>query len=153
MTAISEIRELDDRVGPEERAACLDLAEPLHRQLRSRIPTPYAAWIERMLKEGARLVTLSEDGVPRALAVWRMYHTTFQGLRFNVDDLVAHESFRGQGHGGRLLTWLEERARGLNCDSLSLNSGVQRGPTHRFYFQSGLTIYTFGFTKPLSSRF
>lgn len=106
-----------------------------------------------MLTEGARLVASSDEGTPRALCVWRMYHTTFQGLRFNVDDLIAHEDFRGDGHGGRLLAWLESRARKLGCDTLSLNSGVQRGPTHRFYFRAGLTIYAFGFSKALSDRF
>ena len=149
----AEIRELEDGAPPHEKTAYLDWAEPLHRQLRPRIPAPYAAWIGRMLAEGARLATVSEDGAPRALAVWRTYHTTFQGLRFNVDDLVADERRRGEGHGGRLLAWLEERARSLGCDSFSLNSGVQRGPTHRFYFKAGLTIYAFGFSKPLTHRF
>jgi GNAT superfamily N-acetyltransferase len=148
-----EIRELGDEAAPGDKATFLSVVEPLHRQLRPLIPAPYSSWIQRMLKEGARLAVLFGEEQPRALAVWRTYHTTFQGLRFNVDDLVADERLRGHGHGGRLITWLEERARGLGCDSLSLNSGVARGPTHRFYFRAGLTIYAFGFTKALSSRF
>jgi GNAT superfamily N-acetyltransferase len=151
--AMHDIQELGDDTIPSEKAAFLGMIEPLHRQLRPRIPEPYAGWMDLMLKEGARIAVLFESKEPRALAVWRTYHTTSQGLRFNVDDFVADERLRGQGHGGRLMSWLEERARGLGSDSFSLNSGVARGPTHRFYFRAGLTIYAFGFTKALSSRF
>lgn len=150
---MSVIHELDKTVDPAVRAELLALVEPLHRQLRPKIPEPYAAWIGCMLEEGAHLSALVEDGTPWTLAVWRVHHTTFAGISFYIDDLVTDEARRGQGHGARLLAALEERARHLGCDTISVEAGVRREAAHRFYFRAGLTITSFAFGKRLSGRF
>lgn len=148
-----EFREADVTSDAAARARLLATVEPLHRQLRPKIPAPYAAWLERMFEEGAHLVALFDEGAPRALAVWRAYHTTFNGLRFYVDDLVTDESRRGRGHGGALLAVLEERAREFGCDTFTLESSVVRDAAHRFYFRAGMTIVNFSFAKRLTARF
>lgn len=150
---MTSLQELDKDTDPLVRAELLASVEPLHRQLRPKIPAPYAGWIGQMLEEGAHLAALTESGVPRALAVWRAHHTTFNGLRFYIDDLVTDEAHRSAGYGGRLLAVLEERARRLGCDTFTLDSGVHREAAHRFYFRAGLTIASFSFGKRLTGRF
>lgn len=150
---MSKLHELDKTTDPAIRAELLASVEPLHRQLRPKIPSPYAAWIERMLEEGAHLAALLEGTVPWTLAVWWVHHTTNKGLRFHVDDLVTDQARRGQGHGARLLAALEERARHLGCDVFTVEAGVQREAAHRFYFRAGLTITNFAFGKRLTGRF
>lgn len=147
-----EIITADKNSTPEERLRIFAMAEVLHRQLRPRIPPPYANYLDQILKEGAALSILRDANATRALAVWRVHHTTFRGLRFYVDDLVTDEAHRGAGHGGHLLDWLERRAHELGCDAFDLDSGVQRAAAHRFYFRHGLTVAAFSFTKPLSDR-
>ncbi|HYD99543.1 MAG TPA: GNAT family N-acetyltransferase [Alphaproteobacteria bacterium] len=148
-----EILTADRDAAPEETARILAAAESLHRQLRPKIPADYAGYLGTMFAEGAHLTLLREDGAARALAVWRVFHTTYNGLRFYVDDLVTDESLRGSGHGGVLLGWLEERARALGVDVFALDSGVQRTRAHKFYFTHGLAIVSFAFSKALSGRF
>lgn len=148
-----EYREADATSDAAARARLLAAVEPLHRQLRPKIPAPYAAWLERMFAEGAHLVALFDAGEPRALAVWRAYHTTFNGLRFYVDDLVTDETQRSRGHGGALLAALEARARQMGCDTFTLESSVVREAAHRFYFRAGMTIANFSFAKRLTARF
>lgn len=148
-----EIITADKNSSPEERQRIFTMAETLHRQLRPRIPPPYASYMNQMLEEGASLCILRDENATRALAVWRFHHTTFRGLRFYVDDLVTDEARRGSGHGGQLLDWLEQRARELGCDAFDLDSGVHRAAAHRFYFRHRLTVASFGFTKPLTDRF
>jgi hypothetical protein len=92
---------------------------------------------------------LVADGLPKALAVYRCHHTTFHGLRCYIDDLVTDEAQRSRGYGHTMLHWCEQRARDRGCESLDLESGVQRPRTHRFYFREGLSIFAFGFSKPL----
>lgn len=76
----------------------------------------------------------------KALAVYRIHQTTFQGRRFYLDDLVTGEEERGQGLGATLLDWCVTRARTERCDTFALESGVQRTAAHRFYLRHGLEI-------------
>lgn len=124
-------------------------SESLHRVLRPGLPRDYQAYLRLMFSEGARMVVLHEAEVPKAIALYRVLHTTFSGRRFYVDDLVTVESERGRGYGAALLRWCEEAARTSGCDTFSLDSGVQRTAAHRFYFRHGLAITAFGFAKPL----
>ena len=97
----------------------------------------------------ARMAVLPEFNRPKALAVYRIHHTTFQGLRFFVDDLVTEEAARGQGFGSALLDWCVGKARAGRCDTFALDSGVQRTAAHRFYFRHGLVIRSFAFSKDI----
>lgn len=123
--------------------------EPLHRVLRPDLPLEYQAYLRLMFSEGAQMAVLHEAEVPKAVAVYRIHHTTFNGRRFYIDDLVTAEDERGKGYGAALLRWCEDAARTRGCDMFTLASGVQRAAAHRFYFRQGLSIVAFGFAKPL----
>lgn len=125
-------------------------SERLHRTLRPALPSDYIGYLRQMFSEGARMAVLSISAEPKALAVYRIHHTTFQGLRFYLDDLVTDEQERGHGLGTTLLDWCVARARTERCDTFALDSGVQRADAHRFYFRQSLAIRSFGFAKPLS---
>lgn len=125
-------------------------AERLHRTLRTALPADYDGYLRRMFGEGAQMAVLHVSGEPKALAVYRIHHTTFQGLRFYLDDLVTDEGERSRGLGAALLDWCAAKARTERCETFALDSGVQRAAAHRFYFRQGLTIASFGFTKPVA---
>jgi len=125
--------------------------QALHEQLRPAIPAPYEAHLHALLAEGAHMAVLTEGSAIRALAIWRAYLTTYAGRRFYVDDLVVDEALRGQGWGGALLAWLEDKARSLQCDTFALDSGTQRHLAHRFYFRAGMLATAFSFAKPLQA--
>lgn len=130
-------------------SAWLHRAERLHRTLRPALPAAYEAYLRRMFAEGARMAILHRSDEPKALAVYRIQHTSYQGRRFYVDDLVTDEAERGRGLGAAILDWCEATARSEQCDTFALDSGVQRAAAHRFYFRQGMTIASFGFVKPL----
>ena len=127
----------------------LTRTEPLHRTLRPDVPSDYQAYLRLMFSEGAKMAVLHASGVPKALAIYRILHTTFNGRRFYVDDLVTVEHARGRGYGSTVLRWLEDQARANFCHTFSLDSGVQRAAAHRFYFRQGMSIMAFGFAKPI----
>jgi GNAT superfamily N-acetyltransferase len=124
-------------------------SELLHRSLRPTLPDDYPAYLRTMFAEGAEMAILHTAEVPRSLALYRCHHTTFHGYRFYIDDLVTDESQRARGFGAALFAWCEHRARERGCDTLDLESGVQRPKAHKFYFREGLSIFAFGFTKKL----
>src|SRR5512141_2448322 len=111
--------------------AALARGEALHRELRPHLEADYVAQLERMFAEGAHLVQLVDEGEPRALAVWRLFHTTYCGRRLEVEDLVTASAARSHGYGKTLLGWLEARARAAGCPTITLHSATHRDRAHR----------------------
>lgn len=122
--------------------------ERLHRELRPDLARAYLAQLRPLFDEGTRLTQLVEGGEVRALALWRVFHTTCCGRRLEVDDLVtAAAATRLRGYGATLLDALEAKARALGCPTITLNSATRRGRAHRFYFRRGYTVLGFQFSK------
>ena len=96
--------------------------------------------------QGLRFTVVDEGGAIVAVAGWRLVACTTAGRRLYIDDLVTDASARSSGHGRLLLGELEQRARDAGCTVLDLDSGVQRGAAHRFYFREGMTITAYHFT-------
>ena len=124
-------------------------AEPVHRQLRERLPTDYAGRLAAVFAGGARMSLAVHGEAVRGVAVWRLVENTYEGRRLYVDDLVTDAAHRSQGVGKFLVAQLEARARALGCDVLALDSGTQRSAAHRFYFREGFVIPSFCFRKTL----
>ena len=125
-------------------------AEPVHRQLRPQLPADYCGRMAAVLGSGARLLLAVDEDRVLGLALWRLIENTYEGRRLYVDDLVTDAAERSRGVGKALLDWLESRARTENCDVLALDSGVQRGEAHKFYFREGMQIAAYSFRKMLS---
>src|SRR5690349_6649075 len=110
MTAVSHVVHLlqDDETTI---ADWVRRSERLHRTLRPSLPADYEGYLRRMFSEGARMAILHVSDEPKALAVYRIHHTTIQGLRFYLDDLVTDEGERGRGLGAAMLDWCIAKAR------------------------------------------
>jgi GNAT superfamily N-acetyltransferase len=125
-------------------------AEPVHRQLRERLPVDYAGRLGEIFRSGARMTIVGADGTALGVALWRVIENTYEGRRFYVDDLVTDSAHRSSGVGKFLLGHLEARARQLGCNVLTLDSGTQRTAAHKFYFREGMIIPGFAFRKELA---
>ncbi|KQZ06214.1 GCN5 family acetyltransferase [Caulobacter sp. Root1455] len=110
----------------------------------------YVARIRQLMaSDGFRLAYVSEDGVARAVAGYRVADMLHCGRFLSVDDLVADERVRSRGHGKALLDWLKAEARREGCGYLELISSVVRQEAHRFYFREGLAVDAFHFRVKL----
>lgn len=137
---------------PSARRALLLQGEALHRQLRPALDADYPAQIERMIPEGARLAQLVDDGEVRAIALWRVFETTYCGRRLEIEDLVSDEAHRSKGYGKAMLNWLTDKAAALGCPTTTLHSAVHRDRAHRFYFREGFHILGFHFSRAGGGR-
>lgn len=88
------------------------------------------------------------DEVQRAEG-FRVGHNLAWAHYLYVDDLSTRPESRHRGHGRRLLAWLVEEAKRLDCDQLHLDSGVglDRADAHRLYLNSGLVIAAHHFAR------
>jgi len=127
----------------------LKQSEAVHRQLRPQLPADYVGRMREIFAGGAEMVICVRDGKVCGIAVFRVLEKTFSGRELYCDDLVADESTRSTGVGHLLIAHLESVATERGCDTLELDSGVQRQQAHKFYFREGMTIPSFHFSKSL----
>lgn len=131
----------------EQIAATFDVM----RQLRPHLEREdYVANIrDVMISDGLRLLTLSEDGVVRAVATYRTMNMLYCGSLVSIDDLVVDEDFRSLGYGAQLIARIKDEGRSLGCSEIQLISRVTREQAHRFYFREGFGIECFQFRNKL----
>jgi GNAT superfamily N-acetyltransferase len=116
-----------------------------------------AAFIRRVdvdqRPEGYRVVASFVEGDEQAAAVagFREVHYMFWGHALYCDDLGTRQAHRGKGHGGKLLDWMIEEARRLGCGQFHLDSGTgaDRQDAHRLYFNKGMRISAYHFSRPV----
>lgn len=105
---------------------------------------------------GYRLVAFVPDEGSDALAVagFRLSTNLAWGRHLYVDDLSTIPAARGQGLARRLLDWIHEEAKRLNCNQVHLDSGVgpNRATAHRLYLNSGYVISSHHFTRTTGSN-
>jgi GNAT superfamily N-acetyltransferase len=91
---------------------------------------------------GYRLVASFDDGnsVAAAAAGFHIRDMLAWGHYLYVEDLVTRASARRGGHATGLLAWIRAEAVRHGCDSLQLDSGVQRHDAHRLYLSCGYRI-------------
>ena len=102
---------------------------------------------------GYRIVAAFEPGEPEAAAAagFRTGENLAWGHHLYVDDMSTRAAFRGRGHAGALMRWLEAEARRAGCAELHLDSGTvpEREDAHRLYFNQRLRIAAFHFEREL----
>ena len=135
---------------PEEIRRCYGVM----RELRAHIPDQekFIERVARQRQQGYRLAFLESDGEVRAVAGYRFLESLFSGKNLYVDDLVTREIDRSRGFGADLLDWLFEQARITHCETLELDSGVQRFDAHRFYFSKRMSISSYHFRLKLEPK-
>ena len=133
---------------PDEIRRCYSVM----RELRTHINAEreFVERVTRQQSQGYQLAFLESDGEIRAVAGYRFLESLFSGKNLYVDDLVTRDADRSHGYGGQLLDWLVGQAREHKCETLELDSGVQRFDAHRFYFSKRMTISSYHFRIKLT---
>ncbi|MEG9296872.1 GNAT family N-acetyltransferase [Mangrovibacillus sp. Mu-81] len=83
--------------------------------------------------DGYKLAALYEEGKIVAVTGFMPMVTLYNGKFIWVCDLVTDAGVRSNGHGKKLLSYVECWAKNNGYDIISLSSGMQRLDAHRFY--------------------
>lgn len=144
-----DIHEITDARGRIVAPEWIERAERVHRQLRDQLQGDYRGILEQVFAGGGRMCVAAGGGTVSGVAVWRAHVNTVNGLHLYVDDLVTDDNRRSSGIGHALMDWLEQKARALGCNWLTLDSAVGNAPAHRFYFRERMNIRSFKFARQL----
>lgn len=124
--------------------SCLNV----HKQFRSNLNKftleDYLQFIRELNVCGIIRKTESET-VVLGLAVYHTYLTTFDTIRFEIDDIVVDEKERNHGLGTRLLQYVIEQAKQSNVKQILIHCDPTNTDAHRWLFRFGLTVLIFGF--------
>jgi GNAT superfamily N-acetyltransferase len=117
------------------------------RELRTHISDEgeFVERVQRQRKQGYQLAFLECEGEIRCVAGYRLLESLFSGKNLYIDDLVTRDRDRSRGFGGELMDWLVKQACENGCETLELDSGVQRFDAHRFYFSKRMSISSYHF--------
>lgn len=144
---MSEILQLRER-------ASIRRCYPVIARLRPHLSE--ATFCEQVLRQiemqGYHLVGLEDNGAIVAVAGYRFLENLAWGRYVYVDDLITDELHRGQGFGGLLFDWIARKAEREGCQSLHLDSGVQRFAAHRFYLGKGMEMTSRHFSLVLRTN-
>jgi GNAT superfamily N-acetyltransferase len=130
----------------EEIARCFEVMRELRLDLAE---DEFASRVRLQEEGGYELVYLEEAEKVRAVAGFRLLENLASGRVLYVDDLVTEAAGRSRGFGARLFDWLVDRARLERCQTLELDSGVQRFDAHRFYLARRMVISSHHFRLTL----
>jgi GNAT superfamily N-acetyltransferase len=112
----------------------------------------FADQVDNVLRpEGYRLVGffVKDDLYAAAVAGFRLVHHLAWGHTLYCDDLSTRYEHRRQGYASQLMDWLVDEAKRLHLDEVHLDSGVgpDRTDAHRLYFNKGMRISGFHFSR------
>jgi len=106
--------------------------------------------IRRQHGAGYRLLAAWRDGVPVALAGYRIEENLIHGRFIYVDDLVTAEAERRGGLGAQLLTAVAEIGREQGIARLVLDTAIDNVFAHRFYYRQGLLARALRFSRDIA---
>ena len=128
--------------------SCLTLHTRLRPNLSKFTSEEYVQFINRQINQlnicGIIRKTESET-IVLALAVYRHYLTTFDTVRFEIDDIIVDEKERNRDLGTRLFHYLTEQAKTCGASQNLVHCELTNTDAHRFLFRLGLTIHEFEF--------
>jgi GNAT superfamily N-acetyltransferase len=73
----------------------------------------------------------------------------YSDKQLEVDNVIIDNTIQSKGYGKLFMTEIESWARENNCKTVELNTYVQNGRSHKFYFNQGFEILGFHFQKLL----
>jgi len=129
----------------EEIAACY----PVMKQLRAHLQVgEFVSTVRRLELTGYRLAYFEVEDRLVAVTGFRVLEDLPRGRFLYVDDLVTDETFRSKGVGAQLLAWLRAHAKAEACNSVQLDTGLQRKGAQRFYEREGMRLSCYHYEIP-----
>ena len=124
---------------------------PIMLQLRPHLKeSEFVGRVRGQQRGGFHIAYASDSGgTLHTVAGFRFLENLIQGVLLYVDDLVTEADDRSKGWGQLLFDWLVEYARAHGCNTLELDSGVQRHGAHRFYLRNRMDITSYHFRVAL----
>lgn len=137
------IRELQ---GIDEMLAQLSVLQELYPKLTLEY---YREMLEKMLPNNYGQVAVFDGDVCIGVSGYWYGTKIWCGSYIELDNVVVAKSHRGTGAGKLLSEYLDEKAKSLGCNIMTLDAYTSNFKAHRFYYNQGYAPRGFHFIKIL----
>jgi len=124
--------------------SCLAVHAQLRSNLKKFTSEEYVQFIGKLHVCGI-IRKIGSETIVLALAVYRNHLSTYDTIRFEIDDIIVDEKERNHGLGTRLLQYLIKQAKQCGVIQILIHCDLTNTDAHRFFFRFGLTILVFEF--------
>lgn len=141
-----EIKEL---TSLEEMLPHFDLMHLMYKKMDTEM---YQSFLEVMIPKGYTQVAAFENG--ECVGITGIWFGTklWCGKYMEIDNFVVHPEHRSKGIGKLICDYVEAKARGLGCITITLDAYTANFPAHRFYYNQGYGPKGFHFVKILDEN-
>lgn len=113
------------------------------------IESNFVPTIQEMMSEGYQLAFIEEGDKAVATIGYRYLQYLYNGKHIYIDDLSTLPVSRGKGYAGKLLDYVEAKARENGYGCVTLDSGYLRTDAHRLYLNRGFILVAHHFSKSI----
>lgn len=121
----------------EQILRCFELLHLLRPHL---LKEAFVDQVREQEKEGYQLLYIQDHNEIKSVVGYRIGRYLAWGKTLYIDDLITSPEARGTGFGTHLIKWLMGEAKKQGCDSIHLDTGIERDDAHRLYLNLGLKI-------------
>lgn len=133
----STVYEIRKAESEEEILSCFDLLKILRPHIEKET---FVEQVRHQENEGYQLMFISDDEGVKSVGGYRITHHLAWGKVLYVDDLITSPEARGIGFGTHLLKYLMGKAKEHKCDSIHLDTDIEKNDAHRLYLNLGLHV-------------
>lgn len=106
--------------------------------------------ISTQIKNGYKVVYVLEDKEVICVTGFIISQKLAWGKHLYIDDFVTNKSVKSSVGAKALLDFIKIYAKQQNCNSIHLDSSVQRTEAHKFYLEENMKIDTYHFSFDLN---
>ncbi len=129
----------------------MESAYPLIAQMYDKMSfETYKSYVEEMISTNDfKMVAAYINGEMVGVSGYWVFLMLYCGRYLQASNLVVDRTKRSHGIGQKILQYLEEKAKKLNCQKIVLDSYTENKRSHPLYFRNNFYIRGFHFMKDL----
>lgn len=112
----------------------------------------YRSFLEDMIPKSYKQVAVFDGGICVGLKGFWFGTKLWTGKYIEIDNFIVHPDYRKKGIGKLISTYIDEKAKELNCTCIVLDAYTGNFPAHRFYYNQGYEPRGFHFIKTIDKN-
>jgi GNAT superfamily N-acetyltransferase len=112
----------------------------------------YSRELDIMLPHNYGQVAVYDGSTCAGLTGYWVGSKLWCGRYMELDNVIVSEKYRGHGVGKQIFTFMEQKARDLNCTMLALDSYTDNFKAHKFFYEQNYVPRGFHFINILDPK-
>ncbi|WP_396195369.1 GNAT family N-acetyltransferase [Flavobacterium sp.] len=112
----------------------------------------YQSFLTDMIPKSYKQVAVFENNVCLGLTGFWFGTKLWTGKYIEIDNFIVHPNYRQKGVGKIISSYIDVKAKALNCTCIVLDAFTGNFPAHKFYYNLGYVPRGFHFIKTIDEN-